>query len=397
MDHKLLINKLRLYGIHPKITAWIESFLKDRSQSVVVDGKLSILALIISGVPQGTVLGPILFLIFINDIALCIIDAILRCFADDTRVSKSITSVTDVAKLQRDLDTVINWSSNNNMTLHKDKFEFICHRFSKQNSLSELPFIAELFQYNVSEKISLSPVDQLRDLGVLVSKDLSWTPHIRTISKKARQKASWVFSVFHTRSQHIMLTLYKSMVRSLVEYCCPLWNPTKISDIQELESVQKAFTSRIAGIQELHYWDALKQLSLMSLQRRRERYIILHMWKILNHMTSNDLQVQFVSRPRLGNLAKIPSVNKSATTANRSLYDASFAVMGPKLWNSIPYHFNVITELNSFKRQITNFLLSVPDKPPIRGYSTPNTNSLLCWRNDKDASALWAVTCDGSV
>ena len=100
-----------------------------------------------------------------------------------------------------------------------------------------------------------------------------------------------------------MLTLYKSMVRSILEYCCPLWHPSKICDIQELESVQKAFTARITGMRDLHYWDRLQRLSLMSLQRRRERFILLHMWKILHHHTSNDINVQFVSRPRFGNLA----------------------------------------------------------------------------------------------
>ena len=92
-----------------------------------------------------------------------------------------------------------------------------------------------------------------------------------------------------------MLTLYMAMVRSLVEYCCPLWHPTKISDIQESESVQKTFITRIAGMRDMHYWDCLVHLSLMSLQRRRERLIILCMWKILHNETSNDLNVQFVT------------------------------------------------------------------------------------------------------
>ena len=104
-----------------------------------------------------------------------------------------------------------------------------------------------------------------------MSSDLSWSPHIRAITNKARQKASWVLSVFHTRTASVMLTLYKSMVRSLLEYCCPLWHPIKISDIQELESVQKAFNARISGVKDMHYWDRLVYLSLMSLQRRRER------------------------------------------------------------------------------------------------------------------------------
>ncbi len=389
VDHKLLIRKLRLYGIHPKLVKWIESFLCNRKQAVTVDGQLSFLALIISGVPQGTVLGPILFLIFINDIEHCISQSIIRCFADDTRVSLSITSEHDVSLLQNDLYSVILWSERNNMTLHKDKFEYMCHKHCKHHVLDELPFVSELFQYWVSQDISLRPVHQLRDLGILISSDLSWSPHIKAISDKARKKAAWVLSVFHTRSQEIMLTLYKSMVRSLLEYCSPLWNPSKISDIQELESVQKAFTSRIAGLQSTHYWDRLKELSLMSLQRRRERYIILHMWKILHGKTSNDINIQFVSRPRLGNLAKVPSAKGSSTAANMSVYDKSFAVMGPKLWNTMPYHMNVISDHEHFKTLLTKFLLAVPDMPPIRGYTPPNSNSLLCWKRDREASALW--------
>ncbi len=180
--------------------------------------------------------------------------SIIRCFADDTRISISISdSENDVKLLQTDLQNVIQWSERNNMALHKDKFEYMCHRFNNQHDLSHLPFVCDLFRYSVSDEISLEPVQQLRDLGILVSIDLSWSPHIRAIANKARQKASWVLSVFHTRSPNIMLTLYKSMVRSLVEYCGPLWHPTKISDIQELESVQKTFTIRIAGSPDMHY------------------------------------------------------------------------------------------------------------------------------------------------
>jgi hypothetical protein len=104
-------------------------------------------------------------------------------------------------------------------------------------------FVCEHFQYPVTNEITLVPVQQLRDLGILVSSNLSWTPHIRSITDKARQKAPWVLGVFHTRSATIMLNLYESMVRCLVEYCCPLWHPTKISDIQELESVQKKYST----------------------------------------------------------------------------------------------------------------------------------------------------------
>ena len=155
-----------------------------------------------------------------------------------------------------------------------------------------------------------------------------------------------------------MLTLYKSMVRSLLEYCCPLWHPSKICDIQELGSVQKAFTARITGMRDLHYWDRLQRLSLVSLQCRRERFILLHnMWKILHHHTSNDINVQFVSRPRFGNLAVIPSACRHSSAANQSLYDNSFVVIGPKLWNAMPYHLNCIGDREHLKSQLSSCYL----------------------------------------
>ena len=166
--------------MHPQLIRWIKSFLTDRSQQVVLCGQVSLAAIIISGVPQGTVLSPILFLIFINDITGCITHSTIRCFADDTKISKAISCEADMAILQADLDTVTEWSSRNNMQLHKDKFEYVCQR----------------------------------DLGVIICPDLSWTSHISTICNKSKQKAAWVLSVFHSRSPMVMLTLHKSLVRT---------------------------------------------------------------------------------------------------------------------------------------------------------------------------------------
>ena len=113
VDHQLLLSKLQLYGFHSQIIRWIESFLTNRSQQVIVDGHMSITAPIISGVPQGTVLGSILFLIFINDIASCVSHSTLRCFADDTRICRSISDLNNVHELQSDLEEVTKWSARN--------------------------------------------------------------------------------------------------------------------------------------------------------------------------------------------------------------------------------------------------------------------------------------------
>ena len=388
VDHALLIKKMSIYGIHPMIIKWVESFLKDRTQQVVVEGHLSTTALILSGVPQGTVLGPILFLLFINDITLCVTSSVIRCFADDTRIMKAISLCPDMVILQQDLNEVIEWSAKNNMSLHEDKFEYMCHSANRSNALQHLPFTSEIYQYSTSKGVLL-PVDLVKDLGVTVSSDLSWTAQIKNMANKARQKAAWVLSVFHTRNPTIMLTLYKSMVRSVLEYCCPLWNPCKISEIQELEGVQRTFTARIAGFQHLDYWERLRKLSLMSLQRRRERYILLHMWKILHGSVSNDLQICFVTRPRTGIKAIVPSLRGRATAYHQSIYDNSFAVIGPRLWNCLPHHVNKIEAFEPFKRELTSLFLRIPDLPPVRGYTTLNTNSILDWRTNSTTLEIW--------
>ena len=380
VDHELLLQKLQKYGFGSQIINWVKSFLCNRKQSVVVNGVHSIIASIISGVPQGTVLGPLLFILFINDLQDCVSHSRVSFFADDTRVSKHISSEQDVKLLQEDLDSVILWSLHNNMKLHEDKFELMVHRHNPKNPLYELPFVtSEVMSYSVSSGDSLQPTRMLRDLGVTVSSDLSWTPHISAITCKARSVASWVFSVFRTRDPTTMLTLYKSLVRSLLEYCCPLWNPKKVTDIQLLESVQRTFTSRISSVKHLNYWDRLKSLRLMSLQRRRERYIILQMWKVLNNACPNDLDIKFHQSSRHGLKANLPQLSKSSTTRHQSLYDSSFAVLGPRLWNIIPCSLTHEPDFQQFKNSVTKFVQSVPDEPPVTGYSTTNTNSLLDW------------------
>ena len=139
-----------------------------------------------------------------------------------------------------------------------------------------------------------------------------------------------------------MVTLYKSFVRSHLEYCCPLWSPRKITDIQLIEGVQRSFrfTSRIWGVQHLDYWGRLKALKLMSLQRRIERYIIIHTWKILRGLCPNDINVIFSAPSRLGIQAQVPRISRSSSLRNQSLYDNSFAVIAPRFWNTLPGHLH---------------------------------------------------------
>ena len=388
VDHRLLLAKLHRYGFSSQMISWVKSFLTNRPQNVVLDGQHSYSAAILSGVPQGTVLGPILFILFINDMDKCVKHSSVRFFADDTRVSKHISSEADTAQLQEDLNNIIEWSTNNNMMLHEDKFDLMVHLHRPRFELYQLPFVCEQMTYTVSTGDILYPVQELKDLGVIVSSDLSWRKHINAIVSRAKAVAAWVFSVFKTRDTLTMLTLYKSVVRSHLEYCCILWNPSSLTDIQLLESVQRTFTSRIWGVQHLNYWERLRALGLMSLQRRRERYIIIQMWKILYARCPNDLNVQFSAPSRQGTRAKVPTLSKSSSQHHQTLYDHSFAVLGPRLWNTLPSHLPEIADLETFKHNLTKFLLTFSDNPPVPGYKCANDNSILQWCKNKAGATL---------
>ena len=117
--------------------------------------------------------------------------------------------------------------------------------------------------------------------------------HITKIISDANKIAACVLSVFADRSPFVMLTLLKSMVRPQTEYCCPVWSPTKITEIQAIESVQRHFTRRITGCKGMNYWERLVKLHIISLQRRRERYMIIHVWKMYHGCAPNDISMIF--------------------------------------------------------------------------------------------------------
>ena len=150
VDHALFVEKMKRFSIHPKLLKWIESFLVDRKQCVVVNGARSDEKSVISGVPQGSVLGPapVLFIIFINDLEAVIQGSTMRFFADDTKISETITSRDDQEILQEDLQSTLEWSIRNNMQLHEQKFELMVHRADPMESFwraENIPFSAQLY------------------------------------------------------------------------------------------------------------------------------------------------------------------------------------------------------------------------------------------------------------
>ena len=204
---------------------------------------------------------------------------------------------------------------NNIKILHKKKFESLSYRLPANIKRGEqLPFQNNLTTYTTPSGIEIERKGLVRDLGVSLSDNFTWTPHINKMVTCARKVASWVLGVFRDRSKVVMLQLYKSLIRSKLEYCSPLWNPSIVRDIETIEDVQRFFTNRISGMSDVSYWDRLTALKLQSLQRRIERYIIIHTWKTITGYVPNDLEMQFVESRRFGIQATVPSLKTSASS-----------------------------------------------------------------------------------
>ena len=380
IDHGLLLKKLHSYSIPKSYINWIKKFLMERTQTVYLNNNFSYPTPVMSGVPQGSVLGPLLFIIYINDMPDVICNSQILTFADDTKIVSKISTTDDTFNLQKDLDNLIEWSNLNNMKLNNQKFELLCHSLGSKNPdqnkrkklFQELPFNSEFFSYNISNIINLYPSSHVKDLGVFVQSNLCWDIHIKNITTTARQVCAWILSVFYTRDQQTLLVLFNSLVRTKLEYCNVIWNPSLIKDIEKIESIQRSYTNKIFGMDKYNYWERLQKLNIMSLQRRRERNLIINVWKIKNDINPNDINLTFKENKRFGAIeAKLKPLPKLLTGKALTIYEDSFQINSAKLWNRLPGELTKISSLATFKTKLDNFLKNIPDQPPISGYPSP--------------------------
>ena len=183
----------------------------------------------------------------------------------------------------------------------------------------------------------------------------------------------WVLKVFQSLQRSLMLTLLKSLVIPLLEYCFQLSNPWKAKDIQAIEAIQRTFTCKITEVRHLNYWERLHELKLYSLQRRRERYIIIYIWKITQHMVPNiggtiGNTIKTRKHPRHGTQCVIqyPTNRHPA----QSLQENAITVFGPRLYNSLPKYLRHIESVKTekFKFELYKFLDTIPDQPKMVNY-----------------------------
>lgn len=343
VSHKHLVRKLQAYGIHEDVIKWIGAFLNNRRQRVIVNGKYSDWSTITSGVPQGSVLGPILFILYINELAnVCVNGSKVYLYADDAKIYKCIYSTIDEEGLQKDLDRFKLWSDNWLLKLNISK----CHSISFCGDIDKR--VGYCLGYDLVEN-----VDAIKDLGVLFDKDLRFSQHI---SGKVAQAYKVLFLIrrnFRYLDPCSFVKLYKTLVRSHLEYCNSVWSPYRIGDIKAIEKVQMRATKFITSIKHLSYTDRLKHLKLPTLHYRRIRGDIILVYKMLHGLYDSScvckLPKSDVSWTR-GNSFKLHPVLIKHRFSNHFFVNRII-----KIWNGLPDNVVSACSLNSFKNCLDNY------------------------------------------
>ena len=341
VSHKKLIEILASYGVAGNVKNWITSFLNERKQKVTINGNISTSLNVLSGVPQGSVLAPLLFLIYFDDSTkVCNSKTSICLFADDAKLFS-----TEPEDLQASLSQLAFFLENRQLKLAIEKCEHITiHKFRANANFS----IGDTDVHEVS---------LVRDLGVYISSDLKWETHINKIKAKAHQRSYLILKSFQTKDVWLLLRAYITYVRPIVEYATVIWNPYLNKDIESIEQIQRSYTKKICSRCKIPfntYKDRLYMLSIRSLQYRRLEADLIMTFKILHKLVDIPFEKFFTLYSSPHNTRRHDYCLKQKTVKTNFLKN-TFANRVVPTWNQLPNNVVASTTLFSFRTALRNF------------------------------------------
>ena len=269
VPHGKLIAKMRKLDINSKIIDWTEDYLNGRVQRVIVRGQKSDKLEVYSGVPQGSVLGPVLFTLYIHDLP-AQIKSKLSIFADDTKMMSEVGSHSGVEMIKKDLKQLEAWANTNGMKFNPDKCSVM--HCGNNNSKVEYRIYGNKIRETSCEK----------DLGILIDKDLNFKEQTSASVNKANQKLGIIRRTFAKLSPKMFIILYQMIVRPHLEYAVQLWAPHHQGLMNKIEAVQRRATKMVKGFNRLSYSERLKELDLMSTEARRTRGDMILTYRVIS-------------------------------------------------------------------------------------------------------------------
>lgn len=340
VDHEILINKLDQYNIKNKALEWLKSYLTDRQLQVRVNGHFSESYRVISGVPQGSHLGPTLFNIFINDIGKQFKSEYLL-YADDLKIFRKINSEEDIDILQHDIDTLHRWCVLNKLTLNNNKCVVL--------SLSRASNQHQAIYYLNNELLTEESL--VKDLGIIMDSKLNFIKHVDKITSHAYKILGFIIrSGREFKDPNTLIHLFKTLVRPILEYCSIIWSPYTQGLVDEVERIQRKFCKFVSyfmytkGV-HLSTEEVYRHFKLDSLKNRRTVVDLIFFYKVINgQIQSPEIRNQYeLIKPRSG--------LRSTRLLNSAITSKNYVYHGPK---------NRITNLvNKYNSEIDFFMDSV--------------------------------------
>lgn len=348
VPHQRLLAKLSAYGITGYLLQWIRSFLQNRRQIVKVNGTESYPCEVKSGVPQGSVLGPLLFVIYINDLPECVTST-SYLFADDTKMFRKIYSKYDAKCLQSDIDSLNAWSKKWLLRFHPDK----CHVLT----LGKFENITHTERYKLGE-FELEHVFQEKDLGVIVDTDMRFEQHINAKIAKANSIAGLIRRSFSFLDGQLFKQLFTSMVRPHLEYCQSVWAPHLKKHTKLIESVQRRATKLVDNLKDFTYEERLRILDLPTLAFRRFRGDMIEIFKHFHTYDRKSLSNYFRPISEPGRRHKFQLERNFTKDGVSGTLHNSFYFRAIKTWNELPRAVVESDDLDSFKIRLDEHWLN---------------------------------------
>ena len=338
VSHRHLLAKVHHYGIHGNTFRWISDFLHSRTQLVLVDGQKSEESNVTSGVPQGSVLGPLLFLIFINDLPDCVSSSTVRLFADDTILYRRITSPADSERLQKDLDALQNWESKWLMRFNASK----CQAIQVTNKKKPIPAV-----YTIHDQV-LEVVNSAKYLGVHLDSQLKFNTHVDAITRKATGTRAFLSRNLSHCSPQVKEAAYTMFVRPSIEFASSAWDPSTQRNIQKIEQVQRGAARFVVGdFQRTSSVSAMiTSLNWPSLQLRRLHSRLVMLYKI--HHDLVDIKASDYLTP-LSTITRGHVSRYSIPHTSSTRYTCSFFPQTIRDWNNLAFDPAAYISVDAFK------------------------------------------------
>lgn len=348
IDHNILVAKLLSLGINGDLLRWIMSYISNRSQIVNVNGFMSSSALLTSGIAQGSHLGPLFFIIYINDIKSCFRHSNFLMYADDLKLFSTITSPIDCLNVQHDLTRLLKYCNDNKLYLNYEKCLHITFTRKKTNIL---------FPYSFETK-TIKQVKEIKDLGVLFDSKLLFESHIEAMCNKAYKMLGYIIrSSKSFRNIASLKILYYAYVYSILNYCSIIWNPQYATYIDRIERIQRKFIKHLEYKYFLvteNYTEACREIELFTLTERRVMVDAFYLYKIIHDVVNCPETISLLN-------FNVPNYNTRSTSTfmvpkyNTNCMNNSVI---PRLM--LAYN-NLSNEIDIFAHSISNFKNLIKD------------------------------------